>query len=86
MISEAGQTAVEQAYADCEFCSDCAPDCEQLRLPGPRIAPSWLVAAAVPPHYATPSCGHGGCLAPRTSTWPGPVSRLAGGSLRQPRQ
>lgn len=55
--------AVEQAYGDCEYCSDCAPDCEHYDCQGPDDCTFIPGSCGGASHYATPSCGPGGCLA-----------------------
>lgn len=54
--------AVEQAYGDCEFCSDCAPDCEHYDCAGADDCTFVPGSCGGASHYATPSCGPGGCL------------------------
>lgn len=55
--------AVEQAYGDCEYCSDCAPDCVHYDCQGPDDCSFVEGSCNGASHYATPSCGPGGCLA-----------------------
>jgi hypothetical protein len=55
--------AVEQAYGDCEFCSDCAPDCEHYDCEGPGDCTFVAGSCGGASHYAEPGCGPGGCLA-----------------------
>ena len=55
--------AVEQAYGDCEYCSDCAPDCTHYDCEGPDDCTFVPGSCSGASHYATPGCGPGGCLA-----------------------
>ena len=66
--------AVEQAYSDCEFSSDCAPDSEYYDCQGPddcTFVPGSCCGAS---HYARPVAAQEDAFRPRTSIWHGPAS------------
>ena len=54
--------AVEQAYGDCEYCSECAPDCEHYDCQEPDDCVFVPGSCSGASHYATPGCGPGSCL------------------------
>ena len=56
--------AAEQAQGDCEYSSDCAPNCEHYDCRGPDDCVFIQGSCNGAYHYAAPSCGLGGCIEP----------------------
>jgi len=54
--------ACEQAHGDCEYSSDCAPDCVHYDCQGPDDCVFIPESCNGAYHYAAPSCEPGGCI------------------------